>query len=104
MNLPYIDPKELPESVREKIGDSNFHWESLHDEDFLIDFPVTEQMAEKQKRQAQVMLVAYRKYLEATKSILKKVEKKVITEDQAKELLAEAHKFYETIKDSNQSL
>ena len=104
MNLPYIDPKDLPESVREKIGDSNFYWESLHDEDFLIDFPVTEQIAEKQKRQAQVMLVAYRKYMEATNAILKKVEKKVITEDQAKELLVEAHKFYEAIRDGNQSL
>ena len=50
------------------------------------------------------MLVAYRKYMEATNAILKKVEKKVITEDQAKELLVEAHKFYEAIRDGNQSL
>lgn len=103
MKLPDIDPSTLPEHVQEMIG-NGAAWQSLHEEDFLIRMPVSNDAAGIQKRHAQVMLVAYRKYAENSQAILKRLEKKKITEEEAKELLTEAHRVVETLKERQKHL
>lgn len=104
MRLPYISPDDLPKEVREKIEGQDYHWESLHEEDFLVKFPVSAEAAEKQKRKAQIIFVAYRKYVEETKVIQKKLEKNSLTEEEASELMQEAYKVYASIKEETKKL
>ena len=99
MRLPDIDPASLPDHVQAMI-DQGAEWQSLHEEDFLIRMPVSDIQAERQKREAQVMLLAYRKYTEKTQEILKRLEKRLITEDEAKQLLSEAHKVIDILREN----
>ena len=103
MKLPDIDPSSLPQHVQAMI-EQGAEWQSLHEEDFLIRMPVSDIQAERQKRHAQVMLVAYRKYSEKSQEILKRLEKGMITEEEAKEMLSEAHKVVETLKERQKDL
>lgn len=104
MRLPEIDSNDLPKEIKEKLEGQDFHWESIHEEDFLIKFPVTPEVAEKQKRKSQIIFVAYRKYVEETKKIQKKLEKNSITEEEASELVQEAYKVYASIKEETKNL
>jgi len=104
MRLPYIDPDDLPKEVKEKIEGKDYHWESIHEEDFLVKFPVSFEAAEKQKRKAQIVFVAYRRYVEDTKEIMRRLEKKSITEEEATNLIQEAYKVYLSVKEASKNL
>mgnify|MGYP001181268560 FL=1 len=89
-DLPSIPKENLPQEIREIIGDEDAVFDLLTDEKFADDFPISAQDYVEGKIDSQRKRVYYNRYVEEMKSLYKKLERGKLSIDEAEKLMQEA--------------
>lgn len=95
--MKFPDREDFPPGIR-ALMDMGAEWKTFADPDAIARLPANPLKIEKQKKESQVALVAYRKYAEETQAIIARVEKGDITKEIAADLLQKALDAMEVFK------
>lgn len=90
MELPHIKNENLPEELKEILGDSDANFDPLFDEEFAVDFPIDSQTFVNQKIASARRMILHRKYVEEMQMLYKKYESGKISAEEAERLMKEA--------------
>jgi len=95
--MKFPDREDFPPGIR-ALMDMGAEWKTFADPDAIARLPANPLKIEKQKKESQVALVAYRKYAEETQAIISRVEQGDITKEVAADLLQKALDAMEVFK------
>lgn len=90
MKLPKINYEDLPEEVKENFTEDEIEFDSVVDEDYAVDFPVSSERYRSERIASARKAILQKKYVEEITSIKKRFDNGKITEEKALTLLREA--------------
>ena len=90
MKLPKINYEDLPEEVKGNFTEDEIEFDSVVDEDYAVDFPVSSERYRSERIASARKAILQKKYVEEITSIKKRFDNGKITEEKALTLLREA--------------
>ena len=90
MKLPKINYEDLPEEVKENFTEDEIEFDSVLDEDYAVEFPVSSERYRSERIASAKKAILQKKYVEEITSIKKRFDNGKITEEKALTLLREA--------------
>ena len=90
MKLPKINYEDLPEEVKGNFTEDEIEFDSVVDEDYAVDFPVSSERYRSERIASARKAILQKKYVEEITSIEKRFDRGKITEEKALTLLREA--------------
>ena len=90
MKLPKINYEDLPEEVKGNFTEDEIEFDSVVDEDYAVEFPVSSERYRSERIASAKKAILQKKYVEEITSIKKRFDRGKITEEKALTLLREA--------------
>ena len=90
MKLPKINYEDLPEEVKGNFTEDEIEFDSVVDEDYAVEFPVSSERYRSERIASARKAILQKKYVEEITSIKKRFDNGKITEEKALTLLREA--------------
>ena len=89
-NQPKIKYEDHPDEIQEAVAECDIEWESIVDQDYFIGFPIGPDEAKDMKVKSAKRMVAYRLWGEEMNTLYRKLERGLLTKDEAEAKMQEA--------------